>query len=85
MKIVLENNQKMALHLNVPGKTGVKRIVIPSAKPDKETKQIVNGRAEVNGELVEQARKNSEIVRNYFSNGWLREVGVDAEPAEKAA
>ena len=66
-KITLENNQKMALHLNVPSKTGVSVIVL-AAKPEKDTKKMVNGRAEVDGEIVEQARENSEVARDYFRN-----------------
>ncbi len=85
MKITLENNRKNAFHLNVPTKTGVKRVTIPAAMHNRETNKTINGRAEVDGDLVAQARKNSEIVRSYFSNGWLREIGAPVEEDKKAA
>lgn len=79
MKMVIENTQKMDLHLNVATKMEVKHVTIPHAYPDKETKAMVNGRAEVDGEIVAEARKRSEIVQTYFKNGWLREVNAPVE------
>lgn len=84
MKMVIENNQKMDLHLNVATKTEVQRVTIPHAYPDKETKAMVNGRAEVDGDIVIEARKASKIVQSYFSNGWLRIVKTDKEEAKAA-
>lgn len=84
MKMVIENNQKMDLHLNVATKTEVQRVTIPHAYPDKETKAMVNGRAEVDGDIVIEARKASEIVQYYFKNGWLRIVKTDKEEAKAA-
>lgn len=84
-KITLENNQRNAFHINVPGKTGIKRVEIPAAKPDKETKKLVNGRVEADAEIVETARKNSPVVRSYFANGWLREIEIETEKEKTQA
>jgi hypothetical protein len=81
-KIILENNQKCTLHLNVPGAT-VKSVTIPGTRPGEDMK-MVNGSAEVDAELVAEARKSSAVVRQYFAEGWLREVKTKA-PEPKAA
>lgn len=80
-KMVLENTRPHMISLHAAGDQ-VKTVSIPGARPDEEQK-MVNGRAEVDGEIVAQARKNSKVVKAYFDDGWLREV--KSSPAETKA
>ena len=74
MKITLENTRKHDINLCVATKEDIKRVSIPAARAEGPQQKLVNGRAECDGDLVAQARKNSKVVQHYFSEGWLKEV-----------
>jgi hypothetical protein len=89
-KIVLENTTKHMIILHLAG-SPIKSVSIPGARPDAE-QNLVNGRAEVDDDFIEAARKASKVVRGYFSAGSLRvvkgatveeEVEVEAEKPGK--
>jgi hypothetical protein len=75
-KIVLENTRTHDLTICVPTENkGILHARVPGARPHGDDQKLVNGRAEVDAEIVELGRANSKIVEHYFAEGWLKEVG----------
>lgn len=69
----LENTREHDITISAMIKGVVVRATVPGARQNPENRnELINGVAEVDGELIGQAKKDSPVVAHYFGEGWLR-------------
>lgn len=72
--IILNNTRQHEITLNYrrKGKTPT-QLIIPRAKKEKTGDQLrsVHGTAPIDSEIIDDLRKNNDVVKYYFDKGWL--------------
>lgn len=71
--ILLENTREHDITINLLSDNGVVQTTIPGARQNPNSRnELIHGVAEIDGSLVEAARKEFPVVDFYFTEGWLR-------------
>ena len=73
-KVILENTREHDITVHLQSKGGViSQVTVPGARQNPDNRnELIHGVAEVDGELIEGAKKASPVVAHYFEEGWLK-------------
>jgi ParB-like chromosome segregation protein Spo0J len=72
-KVLIENTREHDITLSALVKTVTVQATVPGARQNPDNRnELIHGVAEVDGELLDLAKKNSPVVQHYFDEGWLK-------------